>query len=67
MIIFFVNGQSYYSKDKFTVYDLLYYFDYNFSLLVVEYNNSISIRDDWNKITVSNDDKIEIITIVGGG
>ncbi|MBC8298750.1 MAG: sulfur carrier protein ThiS [Pelagibacterales bacterium] len=67
MISFFVNGQKYYTKDKFTICDLLYYFDYNFSLLVVEYNDSIFSKNNWDKIIISNNDKIEIVTIVGGG
>ena len=67
MINFFVNGQRYYTKDKVTICDLLYYFDYNFSLLVVEYNDLISGKNDWDKIIISNNDKIEIVTIVGGG
>ena len=40
---FWFNGQEYLSQNnKFTILDLLNYFDYNTSLLVVEYNNFIS-------------------------
>jgi thiamine biosynthesis protein ThiS len=65
---FWFNGQKYLSQDmEFTIFDLLNYFDYNPSLLVVEYNNSILIKKNWNKIVILNNDKIEVLTIVGGG
>ena len=47
--------------------DLINYFNYNSTLLVVEYNNNIVVKKNWNKIIISNGDKIEILTIVGGG
>nr|YP_009093094.1 thiamine biosynthesis protein S [Rhizosolenia imbricata]AIR75767.1 thiamine biosynthesis protein S [Rhizosolenia imbricata] len=47
--------------------DLINYFNYNSTLLVVEYNHNIVVKKNWNKIIISNDDKIEILTIVGGG
>nr|WAJ57992.1 Thiamine biosynthesis protein [Guinardia striata] len=64
---FYLNGQAYCTNDNFTLLELLYYFDYNISLLVVEYNSFISNKKDWKQIVISNDDKIEVVTIVGGG
>lgn len=64
---FFVNGQEYYTPDTINLYDLLNYFNYNSSLLVLEYNNFICNRKNWEKIWISDNDKIEIVTIVGGG
>lgn len=64
---FFVNGQEYYTPNTISLLDLLNYFDYNSSLLVLEYNNFICNRKNWDKILISNNDKIEIVTIVGGG
>jgi thiamine biosynthesis protein ThiS len=64
---FFLNGEKYYIKDKITLLDLINYFDYNRSLLVLEYNNSICNKKNWNKIYIHNNDTIEIVTIVGGG
>lgn len=64
---FYLNGQVYCTNDNFTLLELLYYFDYNISLLVVEYNSFISNKKDWKQIVISNDDKIEVVTIVGGG
>ena len=66
-IEFFLNGQKYNIQNKVTIFDLVSYFDYNTSLLVLEHNNLICIKENWDKIFISNHDKIEIVTIVGGG
>ncbi len=47
--------------------DLLNYFNYNSSLLVLEYNNFVCNKKNWDKILINENDKIEIVTIVGGG
>lgn len=67
MKTFFLNGQEYQSSYNFTLYECVYYFNYNSSLLVLEYNNFICPKEKWNQIIISNNDKIEIVTIVGGG
>ena len=64
---FFLNGQQYYTKQSINLSDLINYFSYNDSLLVLEYNNSICNKKNWKKIFIKNNDKIEIVTIVGGG
>lgn len=64
---FFLNGEKYFIKDKITLLELINYFNYNTSLLVLEYNNSICNFKNWDKIYIKNNDKIEIVTIVGGG
>nr|YP_009496321.1 thiamine biosynthesis protein S [Guinardia striata]AWT38893.1 thiamine biosynthesis protein S [Guinardia striata] len=67
MKTFYLNGQKYSTNDNFSLLDLLSYFDYNLSLLVVEYNSFISTKKDWNQIMISDNDKVEVVTIVGGG
>ena len=64
---FFLNGQKYTTTYKVTISDLIKYFGYNQSLLVVEYNQFICHKNEWDKIYIRKDDKIEIVTIVGGG
>ena len=64
---FFLNGQKYIISSTLTISDLINYFGYNKSLLVVEYNHFICNKTQWNKISVQNNDRIEIVTIVGGG
>ena len=64
---FFLNGQKYTTTYKITISDLIDYFGYNQSLLVIEYNRFICQKTEWNKIFIQKNDKIEIVTIVGGG
>ena len=64
---FYLNGQEYLTQDDITLFELLTYFNYNFSLLVLEYNNLICNKNAWGNIFIKNNDKIEIVTIVGGG
>ena len=65
---FLFNGEKYISSgSKFTVFDLINYFNYNPNVLVVEYNRLIVIKKNWKKTIVLNNDEIEIFTIVGGG
>ena len=64
---FFLNGEQYCIKDEINLLDLLIYFNFPNQLFVVEYNTSICKTQNWSTISVQNNDKIEIITIVGGG
>ena len=64
---FFLNGQLYYVKETITISDLIHYFNFNDSLLVLEYNNLICDKKHWKELFIENEDKIEIVTIVGGG
>jgi thiamine biosynthesis protein ThiS len=64
---FLLNGQKYYTNQSINLFNLINYFNYNNSLLVVEYNNLICNKKNWRKIYLKDKDKIEIVTIVGGG
>ena len=64
---FLLNGQQYYIRRNINLFDLVTYFNYNNSLLVLEYNNLICNKKKWKNIFIENQDKIEIVTIVGGG
>lgn len=64
---FYFNGQKYSTVKLITLSDLIDYFAYKSFIFIVEYNNYICNEIEWNKIEINNDDKIEIITIVGGG
>ena len=64
---FLLNGQKYFTEDDLTISEVINYFNYNTSLLVLEYNNLICTKKNWDKIAIENKDKIEIVTIVGGG
>ena len=64
---FYLNGQTYLTSYPLTLLELLMYFNYDDSLLVLEYNKSICNKTNWSKTFIVNNDKIEIVTIVGGG
>ena len=63
---FFVNGHKFCTQQKVTINQIIKYFNYNNSLLVLEYNNLICNYQNWDKIFIQNNDKIEIVTIVVG-
>ena len=64
---FFFNGEEYYITQTISLGELIAYFNYQTTLFVVEYNNFICNKNKWNKIKVKKNDRIELITIVGGG
>ena len=64
---FFLNGEKYCIEQDIHILELINYFSYNTSLLVLEYNNLICEKKNWSNILLKNNDKIEIVTIVGGG
>jgi len=64
---FFLNGQLYYVEETVTISDVIHYFNFKDSLLVLEYNNLICDKKTWKETFIQNEDKIEIVTIVGGG
>jgi sulfur carrier protein len=64
---FFLNGEKYSINQKINLLELIIYFNYNSSLLVLEYNNLLCNKKNWSEIYINNNDKIEIVTIVGGG
>ena len=67
LITFFFNGEEYYITQQVSLSKLIEYFAYQSTLFVVEYNNFICNKNKWNEILIQNNDRIEIITIVGGG
>lgn len=64
---FFLNGYKYITNDKLTILEIVTYFNYNISVLVLEYNHLIYNKKNWDKTYIKNNDILEIVTIVGGG
>ena len=64
---FFLNGNKYHTSSMMTIYEIIIYFNYNTSLLVLEHNRLICNKKKWSKIYIENNDILEIVTIVGGG
>ena len=59
--------KKYVINHHISLYDLITYFNYNESLLVLEYNQVIFNKTYWKNTFVKHLDEIEIVTIVGGG
>ena len=64
---FFLNDEKYSINYLISLYDLIVYFNYNESLLVLEYNKVIFDKNHWKSTFINHLDEIEIVTIVGGG
>jgi thiamine biosynthesis protein ThiS len=64
---FFLNNEKYAVHQSINLYDLITYFNYNESLLVLEYNQVIINKTYWKTTFIKHLDEIEIVTIVGGG
>ena len=64
---FFLNGHKLYTTRDLTIHDTLRYFQYTNQVFVVEYNKMICNQKNWPIIKINTNDKIEIITVVGGG
>jgi len=63
----FINGHEFFINKDLTINQILEYFNYKNSLFVIEYNNLICDKNEWARIKVNSNVKIEIISIVGGG
>jgi sulfur carrier protein len=64
---FLLNGETYTIDQEISLFDLLMYFDYNDSLLVLEHNHLICEKHKWETTFIQHSDMIEVVTIVGGG
>ena len=64
---FFLNGYKFSTNFELTILDILHYFNYKKNFFIVEYNNVICDQKKWSKVKIGSNDKIEIISIVGGG
>lgn len=62
-----VNGETRTCSSKSSLPDLLQQLSYNPRLVAVEYNGEILHRQFWNETQIQEGDRLEIVTIVGGG
>lgn len=66
-IILQVNGESVRCPSGLSLPQLLEKLAFNPRLIAVEYNGEILHRQYWEGTTVQERDRLEIVTIVGGG
>lgn len=64
-----LNGYKYkiFSIQPFQIYDLLQFLNYKKELIILEHNGKITNYFRIKSKYIKQSDKIEIITIVGGG
>ena len=65
-----VNGEEKFinnSNKEFTLNEALSQLGYNSNTIIVELNNLIVNNESWQENKVKDGDKLEIVSIVGGG
>lgn len=62
-----VNGEAFSCTSPIFLKQLLEYLDFNVQAIIVEHNSRIVDERMLNSIKLHDKDKIEIVTIVGGG
>jgi sulfur carrier protein len=62
-----VNGEIQICSPQTTLPQLLVQLGLNPRLLAVEYNGEILHRQFWDQTEIKRNDRLEIVTIVGGG
>ena len=62
-----VNGEAQTCIAQTSLPDLLTQLELNPRLIAVEYNGEILHRQHWNETQMQSGDRLEIVTIVGGG
>jgi sulfur carrier protein len=62
-----VNGETRNCSSQTPLPDLLQQLGFNPRLVAVEYNGEILHRQFWTETIVKSGDRLEVVTIVGGG
>ncbi|MBG1245433.1 sulfur carrier protein ThiS [Nostoc sp. NZL] len=66
-IMIHVNGETHSCSSQTSLPDLLQELGFNPRLVAVEYNGEILHRQFWPQTKVQSGDRLEVVTIVGGG
>jgi sulfur carrier protein len=66
-IVLTVNGKDVTTRERILLPDLLVQLGLNPRLIAIEYNGEILHRQFWSETQVNDGDRLEVVTIVGGG
>jgi len=66
-VLIVLNGKETEIKDGMTLADLIRYKGLEPDRIVVEYNMEIPKKEDWEKVVLKENDRLEILRFVGGG
>ena len=64
---FYINGNPLFFSKEFTISELLAFFNLNVALVILEHNEMILPSKSWNSTFIKGQDKLEFLSIVGGG
>nr|QCI04877.1 Thiamin biosynthesis protein S [Bornetia secundiflora] len=63
----FINGQPFNCSKDMSLHEILLYLNFNTKNIIIEYNHEIIDMNRLHDFFLLDKDKIEVITIVGGG
>lgn len=66
-MIIHLNGKPQEFDETLNITQLLEIIDVRVNLFVVEHNNNIIHKDEYDTVQLKDQDKIEIVSFVGGG
>lgn len=66
-IIIYINGEPFVCSTPIKLIDLVQYLGFNLDLIVIEYNEEILSNTNLSVVLLQHMDKVEVITVVGGG
>jgi sulfur carrier protein len=62
-----LNGNFFSCSDNMSINDLIEYLDFKSNKIILEYNCKVVSNEKFADTIIKDGDKIEIVTIVGGG
>ena len=62
-----LNGKNVVIKHNYTIFDLLKKYNLIKKKVAIEYNGTIIQKTNYKKKFLKNNDKIEVVTFIGGG
>jgi sulfur carrier protein len=62
-----VNGKDFHTTGQVSLPDFLEQLGFNPRLIAIEYNGEILHRQFWQNTRLQEGDRLEVVTIVGGG
>ena len=62
-----LNGKNILVKTNYSIFDLLKKYNLSNKKVAIEHNGKIIQKTDYKKKFLKNNDKIEVVTFIGGG
>ncbi|SFG41296.1 sulfur carrier protein [Desulfotomaculum arcticum] len=62
-----LNGKAIDVEDGLSVADLVVQKKFNPNIIIVEYNHQLIKKDVWPEIKLQDEDRLEILQLLGGG